>query len=163
MTSKHRLTLAGILLLGNIASAHAQEASAPRAATRVPVTLVLMETPLPGNERWVIKRRRDVSPHDVILLQASADADQLSDAVRALITVRQVDGDTASRGATMRMRPQQSNGTPRRQFPWIPRVLADLRHAQPQPVAGVGRVRAVQIWLPPSTGGRQGHSTAPPK
>jgi hypothetical protein len=151
MTIKHRLSLAGIILfLGNIASAHAQEASAPRAPTRVPVTLVLVETPLPGNERWVISRRPDVSPHDVILLQANADADQLSDAVRALITVRQVNGDTASRGATMRMRPQQLNGNPRRQFPWIPRVLADLRHARPQPIAGVvGSVRAVQIWLPP--------------
>lgn len=121
------------------------------APTRVPVTIVLMERPAPSDAPFGIQRRVGLEPHDVIMLRSDATGDQLSDAVRSLLVIRQGGGDTASASATMRLRPRGSQGAPgsRRAFPWVQRVLADLRRAEPREVAGIGRVRAVQIWLPP--------------
>lgn len=131
-----------------------QRTPSPGRPTRVPVTLALIETPSIGAERWVVQRRPDLSPHDVIVLHPNVTADELSDAVRALLTVRQVDGDTSIRRAMLRVRPEQRRPDARRPFPWTQGVLADIRRAMPQPVAGIGNVRAVQIWLPPQGRGR---------
>jgi hypothetical protein len=130
-------------------SAATQQNAALRAPTRIPVTVVLVESALPGNEAWVVQRRPGASPEDVILLRITADAGQLAEAVRTLLVIRQADGDRPNVGRTLRIRPQQRQQGAAREIPWIPRVWADLRRAEPRVVAGLGIVRAVDIWLPP--------------
>jgi hypothetical protein len=144
------IILAAALFVGVAGEAYAQQ-SAP---SRVPVTIVLAEQPLPSGAPFIIQRRPDQTPQDVILLRADATADQLSDAVRSLLTIRHASGDVPAAQATMRMRPQDARTT-RRAFPWVQRVLGDVQRAAYQDVSGVGRVRAVEIWLP-----RQNRRTA---
>ena len=137
--------VAGLLL----ASALTGRAAAQSTGTsRVPVTIALVErVPVPGAP-FVILRRPNLSPHDVILLPRSADAAMFSEAVHMLVAARQVAGDTAPRAITLRFRPNQARQQGRGILPWADRVLVDLRRAQPRQVEGVGRVLSVQIWLP---------------
>ncbi|HEX8245419.1 MAG TPA: hypothetical protein VF541_18030 [Longimicrobium sp.] len=123
--------------------------------TRVPVTLVLVDRLPVGDAPFLVQRRTDTSPHDVILLRADASQAQVSEAIRTLLVARQVAGDTATRAAILRVRPHQpGHANAHREFPWVPRVLADLRRAELTDVPGIGRVRAVQIWLPRQHVGR---------
>ena len=141
------LSLVALMLGAN--SAGAQPARASNPPTRVPVTIALVEElPQPGAP-FVILRRVNEAEHDVILLPADADAQQLSLAVQALLTARSVAGDSTGSPATIRVRPRSGEERAHRQFPWIARVHGDLRRAARRPVAGVGNVRAVVIWLPP--------------
>lgn len=119
------------------------------APTRVPVTIALVERlPQPGAP-FVLLRRPNAAPRDVILLPAAAaDAKLLSEAVQMLLVARQMGGDTATKAATLRVRPQAGRASPRRVLPWAQRVLVDLHRAQPRAVEGVGTVAAVEIWLP---------------
>lgn len=126
-----------------------QEPPARRPA-RVPVTLVLIDRLPVGDAPFLVRRRTDVSPRDVILLRADASHVQVSEAIRTLLVARQVSGDTATHPAMLRIRPHGAGrAVSHREFPWAPRVLADLRRAELADVPGIGRVRAVQIWLPP--------------
>jgi hypothetical protein len=123
--------------------------------SRVGATVVLVDSVHQRNAAFVIVRRPGASPADLILVRSDVDAAQLSDAIRGLLTARQADGDVASTAATFRVRPQQRAGTGARPvFPWAPRVLNDLRRAAPREISGVGRVRAVEIWLPRQGTGR---------
>jgi hypothetical protein len=117
------------------------------------VTIALVEQLPQPDAPFVILRRVDEAPHDVILLPADADAQQLSLAVQALLTTRFVAGDTAKSPATIRVRPRSGEGGAHRQFPWIARVHGDLHRAAHQQIAGVGSARAVVIWLPPQRRG----------
>ncbi|SOD03031.1 hypothetical protein SAMN05216486_10748 [bacterium JGI 053] len=137
----------GLSLAVAVAGESSAQQAAARQPTRVPVTLVLVDQ-LPASDGAFRVERRRVEPRDVILLRSDASRDQLADAIRTLLAIRQMDGDSASRLGAMRMRPHQTHAGPHRPFPWSGRVLADLRRAEPQDVAGVGRVRAVRIWLP---------------
>jgi hypothetical protein len=122
----------------------------PSAPTRVPLTIVLVSTlPHPGAP-YEIQRRTSGDVRDVVLLLESATAEQLSDAIRGVLTARLVSGDTATQAAVIRVRPHAAGA--RQAFPWTHRVLADLRRAQARPVPGVGTVQAVRIWLPPQHG-----------
>lgn len=144
------IVLSLVALMFGANSAGAQPARASNPPTRVPVTIALVEElPQPGAP-FVILRRVNEAEHDVILLAADADAQQLSLAVQALLTARSVAGDSAESSATVRVRPRTGEASrAHRQFPWIARVHGDLRRAAHRPVAGVGNVRAVVIWLPP--------------
>ncbi len=122
------------------------------APTRVPLTVVLVsELPRPG-AAYEVQRRTTGGDRDVVLLLETATPEQLSDAVRGVLTARQADGDTAMEARTFRVRPH--NGVASAVLPWANRVLADLRAAHVRDVPGVGRVRAVRIWLPSQRGGR---------
>lgn len=120
--------------------------------TRVPATVVLADEAVQA-EPFVIHTRA-LGATDVIVLRSDATAAQLSDAVRALVTIRQVGGDTAAAPRIMRMRPQQRGAPSRATLPWIGRVFSDVHAAQLREVPGFGRVRAVQIWLPRQRGDR---------
>ena len=121
---------------------------------RVPVTLALVEQlPQGGDAPFVILRRADQEPRDVILLRSDADSDRLSEAVQALLIARQQGGDTADTDRVLRIRRQQGRRV--RPLPWAARVLQDLRAAPRRAVGGVGTVPAVVIWLP-----RQGRAHA---
>jgi hypothetical protein len=117
-------------------------------SVRFPVTVALVDSlPVPGVS-FVVQRRADLTPADLILVRVGTNPAEVSDAIRTLITARQASGDLPATTATIRMRPQQRTQSGRREFPWSPRVLADLRRAPPRTIPGVGNVRAVDIWLP---------------
>jgi hypothetical protein len=117
--------------------------------TRVPVTVALVdELPDPATP-FVILRRADMMPRDVILLRTGAGPQQLSAAVQALLMARRQGGDQAPGSAMLRVRPRQNSRThTARPLPWAPRVIADLRRAARRDVPGVGSARVVEIWLP---------------
>ncbi|HYW07888.1 MAG TPA: hypothetical protein VE913_13090 [Longimicrobium sp.] len=113
------------------------------------MTLALVDT-LAGEAPFLILRRADVAPYDVILLRADADSAALSAAVRDLLSIRRVQGDTTrtTAGAMHVRRANRAPGQGVRTIPWARRVMDDLRMAERQTIAGVGTARAVQIWLP---------------
>lgn len=119
--------------------------------SRVPVTVVIVERLPVTGAPFVVLRRADATPRDVILLPAGADAKLLSEAVQMLLIARQAGGDTAAAPATLRVRPQRGRISQRPVLPWAQRVLNDLRRAEPRRVEGVGSVPAVEIWLPAQT------------
>jgi hypothetical protein len=122
------------------------------APTRVPLTVVLVpELPRPGAV-YEIQRRSTGSDRDVVLLLDTATPEQLSDAVRGVLTARLAGGDTATQAATFRVRPH--GGVPRLALPWADRVLMDLRTARVREVPGLGRMHAIRIWLPSQRGRR---------
>ena len=139
------------LLLGLPLPVMGQATSASTAASnrrpRVPVTVVLQDTSAtsPG---FRILRRVDQHPLDVIVLSGPADGETLSEAVRNLLMVRQVVGDTATAVGHVWVRLSAARA-PQRPYPWAARVVNDLRAAPPRAVAGIGTVRAVEIWFPP--------------
>jgi hypothetical protein len=139
---------------------HAQQSAgaAPR-PRRVPVTVVMLDT-LASGTPFRILRRTEVDPRDVIVLRSDADSATLSAAVHELLLIRSVQGDTARSGAggLVRVRPHtRAPGRTVRMLPWGRRVVDDVRAAQSRAVAGVGTVRAVQIWLPPQRGRGPAH------
>jgi hypothetical protein len=143
------LVAAPILLLP--VSGASQAMRAPGAPMRVPVTIAVVERlPVP-DAPFVVLRRTNAAPRDVILLPAGADAKLLSEAVQMLLIARQAGGDTAAAPATLRVRPQRGRTSQRPVLPWAQRVLNDLRRAEARPVEGVGPVPAVEIWLPAQT------------
>jgi hypothetical protein len=144
--------LRGVL---GVAPAHSQpsEGQSPRTPTRVPVTVALVDRLPAPDAPFVILRRPDATPADVILLPRDADASVLTDAVRALLLARRnTGGDVAATPAVLRARFRSSGGGGRPLLPWAPRVLNDLRRAPISELVGVGPVRSVQIWLPAQRG-----------
>ncbi|HEY9230212.1 MAG TPA: hypothetical protein VIP11_26400 [Gemmatimonadaceae bacterium] len=108
---------------------------------------IVDDLPVPGVP-FVVQRRPDRKPADLILLRASATPAELSDAVRTLLTARQSGGDYPITKATVRMRPHQKSGNARQEFRWANQLLTRLRAAKPRRVDGAGTVRAVALWLP---------------
>lgn len=147
--STHRIAVvSAALALLLIPDATPAQARRSRAPVRFPATVAIVDRlPVPGVS-FVVQRRPDLTPSDLILLRASATPAEVSDAVRALLTARQVSGDLPTTTATIRLRPRQESQFKRRDLPWTPRVLADLRRATTRTIPGVGTVRAVDIWLP---------------
>lgn len=135
------------LMIALVPAALLAQRAAP--ATRVPLTITLVrELPHPGTS-YEIQRRTSGDERDVVLLLHSATPEQLSEAIRGVMTARLAGGDSAAQAATLRVRPHSSSspGT-HAPLPWALRVLADLRAAPMRNVPGVGRVQAVRIWLP---------------
>jgi hypothetical protein len=155
MPSRAAFFLPVVLLLA--AGTLAGQTARPREVRRVPVTVALMgELPMAGVP-FLVQRRPALAPHDVILLRTGTTAAQLSEAIQTLLVARQAGGDLPAVKGFVRMRPhgaRTANTSPRKPLPWAERVLRDVRKAPTVQVDGIGRVRAVQIWLPPQHGGR---------
>jgi hypothetical protein len=128
---------------------HAQAAG----RARVPAW-VAISSDLEGSARFRLARFSGNAPQDVILLTPDADAATLTRAVETLLAARREGGDRAASDALLRVR-QPTKGT--RVLPWAARVLGDVRAAASRQIPGVGRVRAVQIWLPAQQ--RAGHTS----
>lgn len=121
-------------------------------ARRVPVTVALVAAlPAPDSVPAVILRRRDVSPHDVILLRRDrADGARLAAAVLHLLVLRDRTGDTASVSSTVRLPTARTSprAWERTEQVRTARVVGRLRQAVPRNVPGVGTVPATEIYLP---------------
>lgn len=127
-----------------------QQGTVSRPPSRIPVTIVLLDELPQREEFFVVQRRASVRPHDVILLRRNANPVQLSEAIRTVLTARQMSGDVPQHDVTIRRRPHRPEDAKPAEFPWVPRVMADLRASEFRQVAGIGEVKAVQIWLPAS-------------
>lgn len=148
MKALSRLVLSSLTLL--ILASSAADSAGAQQRSRVPVIVALVtDMPVP-DAPFVILRRPDILPHDVILLPVNgANPRMLSDAVRALLLARQHSGDRPLAPATLRMRPNAERDAGNRGLlGWTVQVIQDLRRADPMPIEGVGRVPTVQIWLP---------------
>ena len=134
-----------------------------RSPRRVPATVAMVDSLPVRGVSFVVQRRPDRQPADLILLLPNATPADLSDAVRTLATARASGGDYPIAATTVRMRPRQKSPIARREFPWTRGTLVRLRNAKPRTVEGVGTVRAVAIWLPRQvrTGGAMGVSNNP--
>jgi len=125
-----------------------------RTPKQVVATVAMVDSlPFPGVP-FVVQRRPDRTPRDLILVRASATPNELSDAVWTLLNARRAGGDYPIAKAMVRMRPGQQSPKLRKQFPGTPGVLGRLHSAKPRAIEGIGTARAVAIWLP-----RQGHSS----
>lgn len=113
---------------------------------RVPALVAFVDTLPQDVPRFRILRD---GVRDVILLPPDADAELLTLAVEALGLAR---SQSPTGQLLLRVGGAEAAGAAgnaaRRVLPWAGRVLADARNAREQHVPGVGRVRAVQIWLP---------------
>lgn len=118
-------------------------------ARRVPVTIALWDQlPAPDSVPAVILRRGTTAPRDVILLRRRATPGQLAAAVMRLMVIRDRMGDSARADAAFRLpgaHRMPKGGATELQ---AGRTLARLRWAPPQDVPGVGRVPALEVYLP---------------
>lgn len=148
MYGKRCILITTALLLGATSGSGQQPGGQPRRPTRVPVTLVMADTPT--GQPYRIVRRGARAPHDVVIFAAGADSAALSDAVNELLLLRQVQGDTVTDGAdVLRVRGRGGARVNGRPMPWAGGVMRDLNAAARQEVPGFGTPRTVIIWLPP--------------
>lgn len=111
---------------------------------RIPTLVAISTRAQDSQTRFRVARFGGTAARDVIVLAADADAAVLTEAVEALLAVRRQAGDLATADGTFR------TSTPQRVrvLPWAARVLQDARAAPPREIPAVGRMAAVQIWLP---------------
>jgi hypothetical protein len=155
-----RRTLA--LALALVSSATAPHLSAQASAFtpptgpdgRIPITLVLTSD---GAAPTVLRPAADESPNVILLDSATADPQQLSDAVFHLLILEAQDpqGQRRSNNAAQRVRLNQ----PHPVYAWADEALVRLRSAPRRPVepglAGQRRYRMIQIWARPLRGMRR--------
>src|ERR1044071_1947218 len=105
MSNRTRLGIgvAALLVALSASQLHAQQPHRGSKGSRVPVTLVLVDS-MPANEEFRIVRRPGENPHDLIILTPTADAGPLSAAVHDLLIIRSEQGDTAARNGLTRVR-----------------------------------------------------------
>lgn len=123
--------------------------AAAQAGSRAPAVVVISSDSQAGDTPFRIARFAGKAPRDVILLSPGADAAILTRAVEALLAARRQTGGHANTDAMLRVRPRSgATRRPPANLPWAARVVEDVRAAAPREVPGIGKVRAVQIWLP---------------
>lgn len=114
--------------------------------SRLPV-LVVVTSQFDGPGSSVILRRSNETPHDVIILRAdSANAEVLSQAIVSLMRVRTANATEPPPSGVVRVRTQR--GGPPVVIPWTEKVIRDLRQAPERSISGIGKARAIEIWLP---------------
>lgn len=116
---------------------------------RIPVTIVLADSLVPVGAPFVIQRRANLIPHDVILLTDDPSEGDFAQAIRTLLLTRNIAGDAPTADAKLKLNPGTAKHGTVRQFKWTSRVLSDLRGAKPKIIVGIGRFKAIEIWLPP--------------
>lgn len=145
-----RLFLLLCLAFAAPAALAGQQAQHRAHATRIPVTIALVASVPHSDQPFVVQRRPNQSPADIILLRTNATAEQLSEAITAVTIIRQAQGDYPTTAALMRVRPHGRHA--HHNYPWVPRVLADVHRAPVQNLPEVGNARSVTIWLPRTRG-----------
>lgn len=151
--SASTIMFAGLYLFADGSALHSQETPRPT-ARRIPVTVALSPVALPSGEMFLIRRNPKNTRGDVILLAPDASAIELAEAVRTLLQVRRLNGDVGDASATLRLRPGQPRHSASTRMAWTGRVVRDLRRAEHQDIHGIGRARALRIWLPSQNASR---------
>jgi hypothetical protein len=114
---------------------------------RVPVSVVLTSS-FPYSGDVVILRRPELIPSDLIVMRAEAATPAIfSEAVRDLLDIRRIAGDSPQAGALLRSRLGDSKSR-RNPLPWSERVLTDARAKPFEAYAEFSNAQLIQIWLP---------------
>lgn len=130
-------------LLALATSDLAAQQTGPR---RAPVAVVLTDAPPIQGEIFVVERRANHYPHDVIHLTHAATDVNLSAAVRALLTARAKDGPTPPDNQHIRLSDRRTEL--RAAFPWARGVVNDLSQTGRITIDGLGEVQGLIIWVP---------------
>jgi hypothetical protein len=136
-----------LLLTPTMPLTSAAQAAATGQQGRVPVTIVVTDR-VPSDSRFAVQRIPDAARRDRILLRSDARSEDLMAAINTLLSARRIEGDVPPVERTMRIRPTSTRNIRRAPYPWISRILTDLRQTPEKDVPGIGRARAIQIWLP---------------
>ncbi len=113
----------------------------------VPMTVALVTNMGYGGASAVILRQPDFNPADVILLRAeTATAEQLTEAILGLLSIRKARGDLPTGNAQVLQVKAVQAGP--KVIPWTATLLKNLTTTQPQDIPGVGKYPAVQVMLP---------------
>lgn len=119
-------------------------APATAADKRVPVILVYAR----NGEPATIFRRSSTDARNMILLDPrKVDAQRLSEAVLALLVAEAADpkGRERSDRLAQRVRAGQTHPV----YPWAQEALRRLETAAERPITGMGKYRALEIWVAP--------------
>jgi hypothetical protein len=148
MSITKRLAVALVALLTYASADASAQATKPKHKfNRISAGVVLADNFPFANQAFVVQRRPDSDPGDIIVLRKGASAADLSEAVRGLLVTRQFKGDFPTKATTVRVRPQ-NRVTARKEFAWAGRVLRDVEKAEKKAIKGVGNGRMVVIKLP---------------
>lgn len=111
---------------------------------QVPVTLILVNTGAPPT----VFRRVNTEPRNVIMVDpTTVDAQQLSAAVLGLLIMEATDPDGRARADNVAQRVSVS--ATHQVLPWVGDAMKRLQLAKEHPISGMGKHRALPIWLPP--------------
>lgn len=116
----------------------------------IPITIVLVDN---GSRPGLIRRATGEPRNFVLLDSATADVQGLSDAVFSMLIMEAVDGEGRRRNDAEIQRVSLSASRPA--YSWAEEALRRLRATPREPVRGIGRGRALTIWMPPLRGYRR--------
>jgi hypothetical protein len=137
-----------IALAALIAGAPAGAQQPPREAPRIAAWVAVGDEPALKGEPFVVRRGVGPGHDDVLIVSSAATPVVLSDAVRTLMMARSASGNAVPSVQILRKRPDQRHAATLPALPWTARVLDDVRQAPARELPGIGRVRAVRVWLP---------------
>ena len=121
----------------------------PTKVKRIPVSVVLTSD-FPYSGDVVILRRPEAVPSDLIVMRTeTATPEAFSEAVRNLIDIRRVSGDSPQANALLRTHSSDSKAR-RKPLPWSQRVLGDLRAKPIETFNEFTNAQVIEIWLPPT-------------
>lgn len=114
---------------------------------RIQVMLVAATNGMPPT----VFRRASIAPRNVIMLDPTkVSTQQLSDAIFSLTLLEAHDPSGRTRSDNLARRARLQSKPP--VYPWAAEILGRLKIASERPVAGLGRRRAVEIWVDPFRG-----------
>ncbi len=141
---------------GERASAQDDPFSRPEGVEqRVQITLMSSGS---GRPAMILRRRSE--PQNVILLDANATEQQLSDAVFMLLAMEARDPNGRDRSDGLAQSVQLDPHAP--VYPWSAAAIMRLRAAEQRQVPGMGDRRSVDIWVRPVRPHTRTAPTAPP-
>lgn len=147
-SSAHLIRCVIVMALGVTGSAelYAQGNADRERQRRVPVTVALVDTLPGGGTGAMVLRRATQIPRDIILLKRSeATGQQLYSAALHLLTIRAIQGDTATADFSFAVRGIGAAASPGARYAGA--TVARLRTLAPRLVPGVGVVPATEILL----------------
>lgn len=122
---------------------------------RIQITLMLSAS---GQPAMILRRRSE--PQNVILLDANATEQQLSDAVFTLLAMEARDPNGRDRSDGVAQSVQLDPHAP--VYPWSGAAIMRLRAAEKRQVPGMGERRSVDIWVRPVRPHPPTNPSAPP-
>jgi hypothetical protein len=122
------------------------------ASARVAVTVLLVDRLDDPFALATIIRRSDPVPQDLVFLRSDrASGDVLASAIFTLLVARSVGGDVPSAPMTTRVtRIITPSAWQHTELPRATRALDQLRTASERDISGFGRLRALDLYLPPN-------------
>jgi hypothetical protein len=149
LVSSALLSLAGSFVYVAALHSQAEPLAFERADGKLPITVVLADG---GGPPLIF--RRATEPQNVIVINPSTDARQLSTAVFSLLVTEARDSTGRERSDNAVLRVNMPLSTP--QYEHAAEAVSRLRNARARPVGSFGAaLRAIEIWVAPRRGRRQ--------